>query len=206
MRPLVIAHRGASWDAPENTLAAFELAIAQNADYIEFDVRRSGDGELVVAHDPVRGRRPACVHTLDEVLAVLAGRIGLAIEIKEEGATERTLAALAAQAITPEAVLMLSFRVRTVAKIRRKRPDLRTVLNLGRRPDLAVASGFWGVGLEDGTASPQVVARARSLGLATTVFTVNDPARMRELADLGVTGIFTDRPAVLREALVHLGG
>jgi glycerophosphoryl diester phosphodiesterase len=101
---------------------------------------------------------------------------------------------------------MLSFRVRTVAKIRRKRPDLRTVLNLGRRPDLAVASGFWGVGLEDGTASPQVVARARSLGLATTVFTVNDPARMRELADLGVTGIFTDRPAVLREALVHLGG
>ncbi len=206
MRPLVIAHRGASWEAPENTLPAFELAIAQGADYIEFDVRRSGDGELVVAHDRVRGPRPASVHTLDEVLAVLAGRIGLAIEIKEEGATEGTLAALAAHAIASEAVLMLSFRVRTVEKIRRRRPDLRTVLNLGRRPDPAAASGFWGVGVDDGTVRPRIVARARSLGLATTVFTVNDPARMRELADLGVTGIFTDRPAVLREALVHLCG
>lgn len=205
MRPLVIAHRGASWHAPENTLAAFELAVAQGADYVEFDVRRSGDGELVVAHDPVRGSRPPGVHTLDQVLAALAGRIGLAIEIKENATTEATLAAVAAYELAPGAVLMLSFRLRALEKVRRLRPDLRSVLHLGPRPDPAAASRFWGIGLEDEAARPRVVAEARSLGLATTIFTVNEPARMRELAELGVTGIFTDRPAVLRDVLTQVG-
>jgi glycerophosphoryl diester phosphodiesterase len=204
--PLVIAHRGASWDARENTLAAFELAIEQGADYVEFDVRRSGGGELVVAHDPVRGPRPPTVHTLDEVLATLAGRIGLAIEIKEVGTTEQTLAAVRAYGIAARAVLMLSFHVRAVEQVRRLRPDLRTVLHLGRRPEPAAATRFWGVGLEERAARPRVVAQARSLGLATTVFTVNDPMRARELADLGVTGIFTDRPNVLRGVLAQVGG
>jgi glycerophosphoryl diester phosphodiesterase len=47
----IIAHRGASADAPENTLAAFELAVAQGADALELDVRVTGDGEAVVVHD-----------------------------------------------------------------------------------------------------------------------------------------------------------
>ena len=46
-----IAHRGASWDAPENSLAAIEEAIAQGADYIELDVQQTADGELVLIHD-----------------------------------------------------------------------------------------------------------------------------------------------------------
>ena len=45
------AHRGASADAPENTMAAFRLAAEQGADAIEFDVQRTADGELVVIHD-----------------------------------------------------------------------------------------------------------------------------------------------------------
>jgi len=48
---LVIAHRGSSATAPENTLAAFRLAIDQRADFIEFDVQESADGEVVVMHD-----------------------------------------------------------------------------------------------------------------------------------------------------------
>jgi len=50
-RPLVIAHRGASAQAPENTLAAFELALRQGADGIEFDVWKCGSGEIVVTHN-----------------------------------------------------------------------------------------------------------------------------------------------------------
>ena len=50
-RPLVFAHRGASAHAPENTLAAFELALAQGAHGIELDVKLSADGEVVVFHD-----------------------------------------------------------------------------------------------------------------------------------------------------------
>lgn len=49
--PLVIGHRGASADAPENTIAAFELAIEQGADGIELDVHLSGDEQPVVIHD-----------------------------------------------------------------------------------------------------------------------------------------------------------
>lgn len=50
-RPLIIGHRGASAHAPENTLAAFALAIAQGADGIELDVKRCASGEVVVMHD-----------------------------------------------------------------------------------------------------------------------------------------------------------
>lgn len=51
MHTKIWAHRGASADAPENTLEAFELAVKQGADGIELDVQMTGDGKLVVAHD-----------------------------------------------------------------------------------------------------------------------------------------------------------
>jgi glycerophosphoryl diester phosphodiesterase len=50
-RPLIFAHRGASHDAPENTMAAFLLAAELGADGIEFDVQLARDGEVVVIHD-----------------------------------------------------------------------------------------------------------------------------------------------------------
>jgi len=50
-QPVIFAHRGASAHAPENTLAAFELALAQHADAIELDVKLSADGKAVVIHD-----------------------------------------------------------------------------------------------------------------------------------------------------------
>jgi glycerophosphoryl diester phosphodiesterase len=50
-RPVVFAHRGASAHAPENTIASFELALAQGADAIELDVKLSTDGYVIVHHD-----------------------------------------------------------------------------------------------------------------------------------------------------------
>src|SRR3954470_5840123 len=50
-RPLIWGHRGASFDAPENTLAAFALARAQGADGVELDAQRCASGEVVVLHD-----------------------------------------------------------------------------------------------------------------------------------------------------------
>lgn len=60
----VIAHRGASADAPENTLAAFHLAASQGCDAFELDIRRSADGEAVVMHDPTLDRTCACPGTV----------------------------------------------------------------------------------------------------------------------------------------------
>ena len=50
-RPLVVAHRGASSDAPEHTLAAYVRAIEDGADGLEADVRLTADGHLVFVHD-----------------------------------------------------------------------------------------------------------------------------------------------------------
>lgn len=50
-RPLVIGHRGSPAHAPENTLASFELAVTEKADAIEFDVKLSADGQVVIIHD-----------------------------------------------------------------------------------------------------------------------------------------------------------
>jgi glycerophosphoryl diester phosphodiesterase len=201
---LVLAHRGASWDAPENTLEAFELAIEQGADYVEFDVRTAQDGTLVLAHDPIGGEPPPGTTTLEAALEALRGRVGLAVEAKDGAAMQGVLAALKAQRVAAETVLVLSFRIRYLQQAQRARPDLRYVLNLGRRPDPTAAARLWGVGFEDRSASPGRIALARSLGLATTVFTVNEPARMRELASLGVDGIFSDRPGLLRDVLETL--
>ena len=96
--PLVVAHRGACAEEPENTLAAFERAVAAGADVVEFDVRMTADDVAVVLHDPDVNRPPrataSCempleevralgvVPTLEEVLLLLSGRVALDIEIK----------------------------------------------------------------------------------------------------------------------------
>lgn len=95
MHPLVFAHRGASASAPENTIAAFALAVAQDADGIELDVRATADNILVIHHDAsirgvgpigaadfaaLRAQAPA-VPTLDEMLAV-SGDLLIDVEIK----------------------------------------------------------------------------------------------------------------------------
>jgi glycerophosphoryl diester phosphodiesterase len=54
--------------------------------------------------------------------------------------------------------------------------------------------------------TPRAVARARGLGLATTVYTVKEPTRMRELAAFGVTGIITGRPSLARRTLAPRSG
>jgi glycerophosphoryl diester phosphodiesterase len=71
--PLVIAHRAGALHAPENSLAALEIAIRQGADYAEIDVQRSGDGVVVVIHDAdlmKMARRPIVVRETD--YAILA--------------------------------------------------------------------------------------------------------------------------------------
>jgi glycerophosphoryl diester phosphodiesterase len=198
--PLVIAHRGASWELPENTIPAFERAIELGADYVELDVRLGPRGTLVVSHGRVRC--PATdVPTLDDVLETCAGRIGLAVEIKEARATERTLSALEAHRVRDESAIVVSFLPRVVLETRRRRPGLRTVQHVAYFPLRAAAQFAWAAGIREGPAASRAVAAAHRLGLATAVYTVNDEARMRELAGLGVAGIFTDRPDLLRSVV-----
>lgn len=77
-RPLIVAHRGSSAGAPENTLAAFSRAFTEGADAIELDVRLSGDGEAVVIHDRLldrttNGHGPVAGGSLGELRTLSAG-------------------------------------------------------------------------------------------------------------------------------------
>ena len=77
-RPVIFAHRGASAYAPENTLSAFNLAVAQGTDAIELDAKLSADGQVVVFHDATlerttNGTGPVAQKTLAELRALDAG-------------------------------------------------------------------------------------------------------------------------------------
>lgn len=75
----IVAHRGAAALAPENTLAAFRLAVEQGVDFVEIDVRLTADGVPVLMHDAdldrtTSGSGPLAAHTLEQVQALDAGR------------------------------------------------------------------------------------------------------------------------------------
>ena len=160
---MVVAHRGASVEQPENTIAAFEAAIDAGADAVEFDVRMTADGHAVVMHDPDVSRttdgtglvsemtldeiRKLGVPTLEEALACLSGRAAADIEIKNppdepgytpdaEPAVEATLAALDALAFSGQ-VIVSSFNPGPIAHSRALRPDVPTgpahLVRSGRR-------------------------------------------------------------------------
>lgn len=189
---LVIAHRGASVERPENTLPAFERAIELGADYVELDVHPDGAGRIVVTHDPPRAGR--AYPTLAEALDLMHGRIGVMVELKSprryrrHDLVGRTLRLLAADDV------LVCFERGALADARARRPGLRTVQHVGFGVSIRGAAGAWAAGFADGRTSRRGLARARALGLEPLVYTVNDPTRMRELADAGAAGVFTDRP------------
>jgi glycerophosphoryl diester phosphodiesterase len=199
-RPLVIAHRGASAERPENTIAAFERAIELGADFVELDVHARRDGALVVTHDPPRAQ--AAYPALEEALACCRGRIGLMVELKTPYRYRRHDALARTLDLLDSGDVFVCFEPGAIRTARRLRPQLRTIQHVRVVPvRLAAAWRCWAVGFDDRRVSPRSVRRAQALGLATTVYTVNDPHRMVELARLGVTGIFTDVPRLALETL-----
>lgn len=187
----MIAHRGASFDLPENTLAAFERAIEIGADYVEFDVHADRDGRLVVTHDPPRGPGPP---SLEEVLQLCRGRIGVMVELKTPGRYRRHDLIRRTLALLEDDAVVVCFQRPALEETRRIRPGIRTVQHVGFGVSIRGARDAWAAGFQDQLVTPQGLAAARRLGLETTVYTVNEPSRMLALAALGVAGLFTDRP------------
>jgi glycerophosphoryl diester phosphodiesterase len=191
---IVIAHRGACWELPENTLAAFERAIDVGADFVELDVHAAGDGSLVVCHDRPRGGELA----LEEALDLLRGRIGVMCELKTPWRYRRHDVVRRAVDLLPDHGVVVSFDPRALRAVRGRR----VLQHVGFGASIRGAARYaWGVGFHDRRVTARGISKARSLGLATTVYTVNDAARMTELVELGVDGIFTDRPELLRKTV-----
>lgn len=188
----MIAHRGASFDLPENTLPAFERAIEVGADYVELDVWN----DLSVTHGPPR--RGESYPSLPEVIDLCRGRIGLMVELKRpRGDTvSRTLPLL-----NDDDDVLLSFQRRALEEARALRPSLRTMQHVGEGVSIRQADGAWAVGFKDERLTGRGLDEARRRGFETAVYTVNDETRMEKLRDLGVTGVFTDRPEQALRAL-----
>jgi glycerophosphoryl diester phosphodiesterase len=115
----IIGHRGASGEAPENTIAAFDHALAQGAEALEFDVRLSADGVPVVFHDPTLDRTtsasgPLRAHTATELAALDAGARftpdgGATFPFRDRGVAVPTLAAVLER--FPDTPLLIELKV-----------------------------------------------------------------------------------------------
>ena len=189
---LVIAHRGASAELPENTLAAFERAIEVGADYVELDVHADHQGRLVVTHESPRSRWE--YPRLEEALDLMRGRVGVMAELKTPARYRRHDVVARTVRLLSDDDALLCFQRASLDEARALRPGLRTVQHVGISVSIRAAHAAWGAGFKDSRVSVRGLRAAQRLGLVPLVYTVNDERRMRELDAFGVGGIFTDRP------------
>ena len=201
---IVCAHRGASRIHPDNSLAAFEAAIASGAEMIETDVRADRSGRLVLSHDPVSARDAGLV-TLAELLELARGRIGLDLELKEPPLVEAVLKQTTARA---GGLMVPSCSRGGLLGAPAIDPALRTGLLVARlhRVDPIAAAHACGASLllvQESMLGDRLLRRA---DLPLWVWTVNDRARLtRCLAEPAVTGVITDVPALAVELRAGAG-
>jgi glycerophosphoryl diester phosphodiesterase len=195
-RTKIVAHRGASAEAPENTLEAFERAIEVGADMIEFDVRRARDGRLVISHDPVRGPGSE-LPTLEDTLRLTQARIQLDVELKEP-CCERDAIGMLLRYFPLSDFCVTSFLA----------PVLREVRAIDARIRTGLIFAAWNETVRAECQSPDVdllvshhslLNQAATIGKPLFVWTVDDPALTRSLFGRPqVEGIVTNNP---RQAL-----
>lgn len=218
---LVVAHRGASAaHPPGNTPESLAASALLGADWVELDVHSTADGALAVHHDPdlSDGRAisallgadlPPSVPQLAAALGLCAP-LGVNVEIKPDGpdALRPDLIDSVVSLLHPleadQQFLVTSFDQSIIDEVRRRTVTIATGLltmgevrsddDLRRLVDLGhVAINPWHAAVD-----AELVDRAKGLGLAVNVWTVDDPDRMRTLIGFGVDAIITNVPDVCR--------
>ena len=221
--PLIVGHRGMSGRA-ENSLEAFAAAIALGVDAVEFDVRRTADGQLVAWHDD---RLPSgepvsavtALHARETVPHLALVRevaescadsgVTLQIDLKEIGGEVESVAEVE-RVVGADRLFVTTLEDVSVRALKRARPDLRVGLSLGaERPgDTWLRRGLeiipWRrvarcgadlLSVQHRLASHGLFLQARALGFPVFVWTVDDPARMERLLRWrGLTGLISNRP------------
>jgi len=220
-RPLVVAHRGASAEAPENSREAFLGAVAAGADLVELDVTHG----LVVAHD---AGAPG-LHLFQALELLAPHPIGLHIDLKHPGDEAAVLDAIDRYAVRGRVLLSTAYpRVaRALAALASDVPRaigyprdragvarihwpaavthpaasaLRAAMPL-RIPLLLARTQASVLALHHTLCSRRAVTAAHRRGVPVYAWTVNDPDRIRFLAGLGVDAIVSDDP---KQALATL--
>lgn len=240
-KPLVIAHRGASHDSPQNTLVAFELAKKMGADGVELDTSLTRDGVPVVIHDltlegttnghgavnsytldlikkldagssfdaAYAGER---IPTLDEALETIGKDLVVNIELKanswySDGLEQAVLNVIRKHSASGRVVIS-SFNPFTLRRFRQRAPEIPIGYLYSTDEPVYLRYGWFMAGLTHEARHPQATIIdggfmywARTHGFRVHTWTVDDPNRIRELRDLGVDAIITNRPDVALTAL-----
>jgi glycerophosphoryl diester phosphodiesterase len=235
-RPLIWGHRGASADAPENTLAAFSLALQQDADGVELDAQRCASGEVVVVHDESLQRTTgfaatvthasySVIRTLDagawkserfrgeripllaEVLEAFPRLVNVELkteQIDDGGLTSEVVRVVRA-AGAENRVLLSSFNPACLWRARLLAPRIPRALLFESEQRWLLRSGVVAPALavdamhpEHVLATPSRVSRWRARGYSVACWTVDDPEVAASLERSGVSGVITNRPAVMR--------
>lgn len=215
---LVYAHRGSSRSHPENTMEAFEAAIAEGADGIETDLRLTMDGEIVLCHDPKFHRAEisstsfstlrsiAASHggnlpSLSDLLDLATGKTSLNLEIKDPAVVghlsrhKRLIAdclftSFHAEAWTGVRWAWPAFKVGPVLD-RWGKVEMEAVERL--KPDaVSLKASLW---------SPAALDFCGRAGADLLLWVVNDPTDALLARTAGVQGIFTDEPGKITSAL-----
>jgi glycerophosphoryl diester phosphodiesterase len=221
-RPIVCAHRGASLQLPDNSIEAFEAAIASGCEMIETDVRADRQGRPVLSHDRLRPISPGSDHgrprsrrssarprprprrtrlaatapvKLQALLELSAGRIGLDLELKEARVVPVLLDAIAGW---DGALLLTSFDPAAIRAVRQRDPSRATGLiagpmHIGDPLTDALACDAQALVLAERRLTARLLA---TQSLPLWVWTVNQPARLtRWLSEPAIQGVITDDPA-----------
>jgi glycerophosphoryl diester phosphodiesterase len=232
--PIPFAHRGGASDAPENTMRAFEHAVGLGYRYVETDVHATADGVLVAFHDDdlsrlcgvpghiselpwatvrtarVDGRDP--VPLFEDLLGAWP-ELRINIDCKTDQAVNGLVAALR-RADALDRVCLGSFSERRLTRLRKLLgpglcSSLGTRAAASLRAGLPVRTGHCAqVPLRHGrlpVVDRPFLAAAHRQGLQVHVWTIDAAEEMERLLDLGVDGLMTDRPAVLRGVLERRG-
>ncbi|MDZ7901463.1 MAG: glycerophosphodiester phosphodiesterase family protein [Rheinheimera sp.] len=220
---LIFAHRGVSGHFPENTLMAFQAALDAQCQAIELDVYAL-QNQLVVIHDRQLARttngegnledhtleslsaldagRGESVPTLWQVLQLVANKVVLNIELKGADTAELLIALLAkAQQelqLDLATIVVSSFNHRLLQQLRKLHPTLALGVLIAHRPldNAAIASQLDACCLncDRGFVDAELINDAHQRGIKVYVYTVNDAREARELAKIGVDGIFCNYP------------
>jgi glycerophosphoryl diester phosphodiesterase len=223
-----VGHKGADAIVPGNSIASFEAAIEAGVDMIEFDVLRTREGQLIVAHDyqDAGGRE---VLTLTEALDAFRyaplDKVDIDCDLKLVGREAELAGALAGHGLTERATVS-TMEVESLIKLRQLEPELSLGWTIPKtRHDWSqhsLARPALGAGLailrrrlpkmirEDAPSldidaimayhpivSPEAVTAAEEQGLELYAWTVDDPERVAELAEMGVHAIISNDPRIL---------
>jgi glycerophosphoryl diester phosphodiesterase len=211
-RPLLLGHRGARAlkSIPENTIASFDQALADGCDGFEFDVRRTGDEEAVVCHDPKAAGFEISRASAKQVLQLPRLRDVLQryrdsfldIELKVKG-LERITLDLFLRHKPRRGFVVSSFQPGALKSVH----ALDATIPLGLICESKTQLRLWNelpveyVIPQQELVDSELVRKIKGAGKKILVWTVNDPADMKRFAEYGVDGIISDDTSLLCRTL-----